>query len=51
MESNMPLYVLEGSAQVERLGLARIERNPLLNGLVHQAESVRVVTRRQCLES
>ena len=43
MESEMPLYALEGAAQVERLGLARIERDALLDCLVDEAETVRVI--------
>lgn len=43
MESDVPVYVLEGAAQVERLGLARVERDALLDRLVDEAETVRVI--------
>lgn len=46
----MPTDALEGAAQVERLGLALVERDALLNRLVDEAERVRVVAGGECLE-
>ena len=50
MESSVPPHVLEGAAQVERLRLAHVERDALLNCFVDEAETVCIVACRQRLE-